>query len=135
MKSFPHVTGPHVCILPPNPLTSFTWHAKTEQSGWENLFVHWLLNVRTRGDLSLTRRCRNCRRWFYAVTNHQTSCTDRCRQQIHSRNERFKENRRLYMRRYRKAEQSRNWVAEQAVKVGRRIGGAALPLRDKKGGS
>jgi hypothetical protein len=99
---------------PPNESYSFTWNARTEQTDWENRFVLWVLNLRARGDLSLIRCCRNCGQWFYAITNHQTSCSDRCRQQFHSKDKRFKENRRLYMRRYRKAERER-----ESAEIGR----------------
>jgi predicted nucleic acid-binding Zn ribbon protein len=78
------------------------------------MFVFWVLTLRARGDVSLIRCCRNCRQWFYAITNHQTSCSDRCRQQFHSKDKRFKENRRLYMRRYRNAEKERELRAEVA---------------------
>ncbi len=100
---------------PPNEPHSFTWNARTAQSHWENMFVSWVLNLRAHGDISLIRSCRNCRQWFYAVTNHQTHCSDRCRQHFHSRDKSFKEKRRLYMRRYRKDEKSRNSAATQLL--------------------
>lgn len=125
---------------PPNEPHSFTWNARTIQSDWENRFVFWMLNLRASGDISLIRTCRNCKRWFYAVTNHQTHCTERCRQQFHSKDKSFKEKRRLYMRRYRKDEKSRNLAALQLVKKDRRSAGTEIstrstPTNNKKGGT
>ncbi len=100
----------------PNRLNSFTWKAPTEQRDWENLFVFWLLNCRAEVGVSLVRKCRNCGQWFYAVTSHQVHCTDRCRQQFHSKDLEFKEKRRLYMHRYRLKEKMRNLVARKQAR-------------------
>jgi hypothetical protein len=100
---------------PPGQSNSFTWNARTEKSDWENGFVFWLLNLRARGDVSLIRCCRNCGRWFYATTNHQTFCEDRCRQQFHSKDQDFKKQRRLYMRGYRKNERARGLAARERI--------------------
>ena len=118
---------------PPNESHSFTWNARTHESDWENKFVLWILNLRARGDLSLVRSCRNCGTWFYAVTNHQTNCTDRCRQQFHSKDNTFREKRRLYMRRYREIEKARSLVAKLPIKKGTQKAAPARQLR-KKGG-
>jgi hypothetical protein len=104
----PRVSGP------PNLPFGFAWNARREQSDWENRFVFWMLNQRASGEISLVRACRNCGRWFYAATNHQTYCGDRCRQQFHSRDQRFKEQRRLYMRRYRAMDKARQAAREFA---------------------
>jgi hypothetical protein len=101
---------------PPNQLHSFTWNARTAKSDWENRFVFWLLNLRASGEISLIRSCRNCEQWFYAITNHQTHCSDRCRQNFHSKDKIFREKRRLYMRRYRKDEKSKGLAAVQLLK-------------------
>lgn len=91
-------------IVRPSNERTFSWRAATEQMEWENCFVFWLLNIRSDGDLSRVRTCRNCGRWFFAVAIHQTSCSNRCRQQFQSKNDDFKEKRRLYMRQYRRNE-------------------------------
>jgi len=93
---------------PPNEPYSFTWSARTARSDWENNFVLFVLNLRARGDISRIRSCRNCEHWFYAVTNHQTHCGDRCRQHFHSTSAVFKEKRRLYMKKYRRLEKARD---------------------------
>lgn len=49
------------------------------------------------------RRCHRleCRKWFFAVTDHQKYCGDTCRKRDAAQDESFKEKRRLYMRKYR----------------------------------
>ena len=119
------------CVAPlPNELNSFKWEARTRESEWNNKFVHWVLKLRAQGDISRIRNCRNCGQWFYAVTDHQAFCDDRCRQQFHSRDKRFKEKRRLYMRRYRKQEKSQDLKAAQMVKRGSSQAGARK-MRDQ----
>jgi hypothetical protein len=56
------------------------------------------------------RRCRHaeCRKWFFAVTDHQKYCGDRCRKRDAAQGESFKEKRRIYMRKYRSEEPERN---------------------------
>jgi hypothetical protein len=88
-------------LPPPNAPTSYSWKARTIHSFWENNFAFWVLQQRASGNISLIRSCRNCQRWFYAITNHQAYCIDSCWQQFHSRDLGFKEKRRLYVRRYR----------------------------------
>ncbi len=48
--------------------------------------------------VSRIRRCRRleCRKWFFAVTEHQKYCGDTCRQRDASQGESFKEKRRIY---------------------------------------
>lgn len=81
---------------------SFSWNSKTEQSDWENRFVYWIFNQLKEGELARVRSCRDCGKWFYAVTNHQAYCNNRCRQHQQTASQAFKEKRRLYMKRYRK---------------------------------
>jgi hypothetical protein len=104
---------------PPHEPNTFTWNARTIKSDWENCFVNWALNLRASGDISLIRSCRNCRKWFYAITNHQAFCRGRCRQQHHSKDKSFKDQRRLYMRRYRSKEEARK-LAEELIRKSRR---------------
>jgi hypothetical protein len=80
---------------------SFSWSGRTEQSDWENRFVYWIFNLLRNGELTRLKSCRDCGKWFYAVTNHQGYCNNRCRQHQHAANQGFKEKRRLYMKRYR----------------------------------
>lgn len=84
----------------------FRWNRKTEQSEWENSFVFWIFNLLTEGELARLRSCRDCGKWFYAVTNHQAYCNNRCRQHQQTVGPRFKEKRRLYMKKYRKLQKN-----------------------------
>jgi hypothetical protein len=64
------------------------------------------------------RRCRlqECRQWFFAVTDHQKYCGDRCRKRDAAHGESFKEKRRIYMRKYRVEEAERNERAKRLAK-------------------
>jgi hypothetical protein len=106
-------------VIPPPQRSIFVWDTRTNEAEWENCFVFWLLNIRAAGDLSLIRSCRNCRRWFYAITSHQAYCSGRCRQQFHSGDQGFKERRRLYMRRYRSVEKARELTERKLIRTSR----------------
>lgn len=68
-------------------------------SNWEYGAVHFLLEeLKHPGAINRFRRCRECRQWFYAATNHQNFCKDTCRRRNASRNPEFREKRRIYMR-------------------------------------
>jgi hypothetical protein len=56
------------------------------------------------------RRCHRpeCRKWFFAKTDHQKYCGNICRQRDAAQGESFKEKRRLYMKKYRRQEVERN---------------------------
>jgi hypothetical protein len=54
------------------------------------------------------RRCLECRRWFFAITEHQKYCGDGCRKRHAARGEEFLEKRRSYMREYRRREKARD---------------------------
>lgn len=54
------------------------------------------------------RRCRECKAWFYAMTDHQKFCSEACRKRYTSHSAEFKEKRAEYMRKkYRPAEKER----------------------------
>ena len=63
------------------------------------------------------RRCRlaECRKWFFAVTDHQKYCGDKCRKRDAAHGETFKEKRRIYMRTYRSEEAERENRAKQLM--------------------
>jgi hypothetical protein len=86
---------------------SFSWNCKTERADWENSFVYWIFTLLKEGELSRIRSCRDCGKWFYAVTNHQAYCNNRCRQHQQATGRGFKEKRRLYMKKYRKLQKKR----------------------------
>jgi hypothetical protein len=64
------------------------------------------------------RRCQfpQCRKWFFAKTDHQKYCGDNCRQRDASRGESFKEKRRVYMKKYRREEAARDARAKRLAK-------------------
>ena len=64
------------------------------------------------------RRCHRlqCRKWFFAVTEHQKYCGDNCRQRDASQGESFKEKRRIYMKKYRSEEAERDALAKRLAK-------------------
>ena len=95
----------------------FAWSARTAQSDWENMFVFWVVKKRASGEISLIRSCRNCGHWFYAITYHQTHCSDRCRQHFHSKDQHFKEKRRLYMSKYRAVQRARRLRAVERARL------------------
>lgn len=64
------------------------------------------------------RRCHRleCRKWFFAVTDHQKYCGDTCRKRDAAHSESFKEKRRIYMMKYRSEEADRNEKAKRMAK-------------------
>jgi hypothetical protein len=64
------------------------------------------------------RRCRRleCRKWFFAVTDHQKYCGDSCRKRDAAQGESFKEKRRLYMKKYRSNETEKDAKAKRLAK-------------------
>ncbi len=52
------------------------------------------------------RRCLECQRWFFAITEHQKYCGDNCRKRHAARGEEFLEKRRIYMRDYRQKQKA-----------------------------
>jgi hypothetical protein len=52
------------------------------------------------------RRCVECQRWFFAITEHQKYCGDNCRKRHAARGEEFLEKRRIYMRDYRQKQKA-----------------------------
>jgi len=95
-------------VTPPPERYTFRGRARTVEEEEEVCFVRWVLTQRATGDISRIRTCRNCNRWFLAVTSHQFFCDEACRQKFHSQDPHFKERRRLYMRRFREQEGRRN---------------------------
>lgn len=63
------------------------------------------------------RRCGECQKWFFAITDHQKFCRDGCRKRRASYGEEFREKRRAYMRHYRREQQIAN---DRAVTLARR---------------
>lgn len=64
------------------------------------------------------RRCHRpqCRKWFFAKTDHQKYCGDNCRQRDAAQGDSFKERRRSYMKKYRREEAARDKRLKQFVR-------------------
>ncbi len=82
----------------------------------EHYAIPWIVNHVD--VVSRIRRChlQQCRKWFFAKTDHQKYCGGNCRQQNASHGQSFKENRRLYMKKYRSEEAERNARAKRSAK-------------------
>jgi hypothetical protein len=88
----------------------------TKETASEGTAMAWLLDhIDT---VHRIRRCRlqECRKWFFAVTDHQKYCGDTCRKRDAAQGESFKEKRRLYMRKYRGEEAERSERAKRLAK-------------------
>ena len=96
------------------------WNARTEAEYQEKIAVHSILSELCQGRIDRFRICRQCTRWFYAVAQHQVSCSETCRKKHASTSEDFKEKRRDYMRKYRKQELAKNRNAKNQIKAGKR---------------
>jgi hypothetical protein len=76
-------------------------------NNWENWAAQFLLFQLQRGMIFYFRKCLSCHDWFFAITDRQQFCSDRCRKKHASQSETFKARRRSYMREYRKQELER----------------------------
>lgn len=68
--------------------------------------VRLILRLIEEGTLLKIRRCQQCGKWYFAHYWHQQYCTTSCRRKHLSVTEEFKEERRKYMRRYYKLQNS-----------------------------
>jgi len=89
---------------------------------WEIEAVQLILGLIEKRELHRLHKCRNCSKWFYAVTDHQLHCSDTCRKQFASRDPKFKERRRRYMasRRREEKESEKRWLAAMKLQRDRR---------------
>lgn len=79
----------------------YKFYSPDEPTFHENAAVQWI--IRHIDLMHRVRRCDRelCRRWFFAITEHQKYCGANCRKQVASQEESFKKKRRAYMRKYR----------------------------------
>jgi predicted nucleic acid-binding Zn ribbon protein len=87
---------------------NYIWPKDSEESNWENWAVFWLIGQASResggssqGLILRFRHCLQCGTWFYAVTEHQKFCTQRCRKNSHSSTPEAREKHRMDVREYR----------------------------------
>jgi hypothetical protein len=82
----------------------------------EHLAIQWIIeNIDT---VHRVRRCHRlqCRKWFFAVVEHQKYCRNNCRQGDASKEEEFKDKRRTYMRKYRREQAELDARAKQIAR-------------------
>jgi len=86
--------------------------AQSSADSSEGFVVGWILSSQTHVDR--IRRCDDCTKWFYAFTEHQKFCADRCRKHYAARSEEFRKKRAIYMReRYRPTVKEREQLAKR----------------------
>jgi hypothetical protein len=98
-----------------------TFHVRYEfavsgdEAAVENRAVRWLMQYIE--VVHRIRRCSRptCRKWFFAVTEHQKYCGVACRKGEASQGESFKKKRKIYMKRYRAEQRERDARAFQAA--------------------
>lgn len=94
-----------IYLDPWNPDETLTlgWDVRTEEQKMLLLLVR-LCEV---GQLHKIRRCRQCRRWFFARKADQLQCSQRCRVSYNQSSPKFKAGRAAYMRQRRQDERDR----------------------------
>jgi endogenous inhibitor of DNA gyrase (YacG/DUF329 family) len=79
-------------------------HAPSEREGHLRMTASearvLILKLTQVGDLTRIRRCRECQKWLFARSRHQTFCSTRCQQKNYTQSDAWKAHRRAYMRRY-----------------------------------
>ena len=64
------------------------------------LAVHSMMELAEEGLLHRVRRCRACKRWFFARFRHQDFCSQACQQKHYRSSDEWKAHRREYMRKH-----------------------------------
>jgi hypothetical protein len=95
---------------------SFGWTGQEESYLTETKMINYSLDLAERGTIGRLRTCRECHKWFYAMTDHQTNCTQACRKQFASHDLRFKKHRREYMKKYRREQRERDKRRHQILR-------------------
>lgn len=83
----------------------------------ETAVINYVLQLLRSGSIQRLRTCRECEKWFYAMTDHQRHCSDNCRQRFASHDQVFKERRREYMKKYRKKEHEQDRRLRQMSRI------------------
>ncbi len=68
-----------------------------DPENWEDISVWWIRRLIETHAIHKLRQCLRCQVWFYAVTEHQRFCDEKCRKKHASESAVFKEKRRRYM--------------------------------------
>jgi hypothetical protein len=83
------------------------WTSHDDSYWTETMLINYLLQLAAKGSIDRVRSCRECHKWFYAITAHQKNCSQACRQKFASHDHLFKKRRREYMKEYRENERER----------------------------
>jgi hypothetical protein len=89
------------------------WTSHDESYWTETMLINYLLQLAAKGSIDRIRTCRECHKWFYAITDHQKNCSQSCRQRFASHDQLFKKRRREYMKEYRENEKEREKRLQQ----------------------
>jgi hypothetical protein len=96
------------------------WDRTKAKDAAENRAVQFLLEQLSPHDgparILRFRKCRECERWFYALKDRQSYCSELCRKKYASHSPEFKAQRAEYMKRYRIEEAERDARAKQLAK-------------------
>jgi len=102
--------GPNPALVKPRPFGErVDFNTPSGAAFFENRAVQWI--VQNVGAVHRIRRCHRsqCRKWFFAVTDHQKYCGASCRKRDAAQGDDFKEKRRVYMKTvYRPKEKERD---------------------------
>jgi hypothetical protein len=115
---YPYIVHPRVfASMSAGPALTATYmcSARTDEEAREKRAIQFLVeNTELIGRI---RHCRECRAWFFAVTDHQKYCGDKCRVRHASHSEDFKAKRARYMREtYRPAQKEQDLKAKKLAK-------------------
>ena len=91
-----------------------SWEGRGTGQPWDTFAIWWLCSNNGKW-IDYFRQCKDCSRWFFALAEHQSYCSDACRKRFASQSDEFKEKRRLYMRTYRQSERERDSAAKAAA--------------------
>lgn len=98
---------------------SLSWQFPDPEN-WEDVSVWWIRQLVETHAIHRLRRCLQCQTWFYAATEHQRFCVEKCRKKHASESPVFKEKRRRYM-----AETYRPREREEEARRRRQVSGAS----------
>ena len=106
-----YFASPDTCFY-----VQYMFLAASENAAPECVAISWVM--RYIHAVHRIRRCRRpeCRKWFFAVTDHQKYCGDNCRKREAQQGLDFKRKRADYMKKYRSEEAERNERAKRLVK-------------------
>jgi hypothetical protein len=97
-------------------LVRYGFRTANHEEKTENQAVEWLM--RHIAEVHRIRRCnrQQCRKWFFAVTDHQKFCGENCRKREAQQGPEFKRKRADYMKKYRSDEAERDGKAKRLAK-------------------